>query len=817
MRQSTLLISTSLLAIGFGFVAHAATTPTPVSDFHVSSVVPADSVLKPYCAMANRFSNGLIITHSRNNFGLGSMSFDFPDVEFNKGNNYQITVKSGSLTRHYAAIAAKTNLLIAKTGRDDVLFNALDAGTPLSVQLENGAVSFDLVSNKEAFAEFDDCITGLEQAPIAPVAIAQEKQQQIEKKIAPIALDLIPTTPPVVQKETIPMLVLPTKKIITIKEEALPKVELNSLTEAPKPDTAKKTRTESVIPLSAPINPAQIGLEKSSQRHSIRSSNLLFDSPDIARLAVPSKITENTLIKPVIRTTARDFIVDKPAPLLKEIEKASVAPAPVVEEIITKVEIAEPIIEAVKAPTYTHESVLPTHSLVQTPEPKKTVSVPVFTPPPIFETPAVVAKEQPIKTVVPIIEETKAIEPTPTVIADPVIVKPIPQPRFTNTAPKAFVPPAAHSVQNWTVKNVRETSDFPSYCLISNRFENGMGLYATRSPDGNSTLGLDFGFDILEQDRRYAVTVEVDHLFNNDFTAQASDDVMMVIQMGKKDTFFNALRQGQALHISMPGAASTFDLANINASYNEFTQCLALQNGAAIAETVTPVVVATAPVVSKIITPQEPTKTVIKEDILPKNSLPIVKQKTVVAMTQDQTVTPTEAQLTAKPVELTNFSQKFTPKHSLANDNFSIDSILTASRIGHSSIRMDDQNSNIMHWTTETDNIAGILVETPWTSQTSLLDRLMDDVDTMEQTCMGEFTSQIGIPETYGHAIIANAETKCITGDIAVSAAHVYQGSGNTIKVWTQSGPSKLSQDIINHRNKISGILRQRATALSTK
>lgn len=884
MRQSTLLLSTSLLALGFGLVAHAATSaPTPLSDFHVSSVVPADEALKPYCAMANRFGNGLIITHSRNNFGLGSISFDFPDIDFDQGKNYQITVNVGSLTRRYAAIAAKTNLLIAKTGRDDILFDALDKGTPIQVELENGALSYQLISDQKAFAEFDDCLAGLEQAPLTSV----KKETAIVSEPIPVA-PVVPSQQNIIEKSnTIKESVLATDKLpkietaktvtednqpLSIAEEAVTqdiapvKEALGSLTEKPDYVIERAVTKEEIIPLSDPISPAQIALEKTTRRHSIKASDLLFDDPEAAKLAVPNALAENKVVALPPR--------QEPFPILDDIEETKEAPAiekmPSLEQeapvrVVSKIEEAsidtpeqiknleKEMEEAHPLPskTYTREAVLPTGRLVDTPTQKKLVSPPVVQArqPEAIKTQEKVAvlpatkleipetkKElvQPIPPVkeikeTPVIEEVNKVE-TPKIEPEkPLIVEPkvAPAPVYQ---PKVFTPPPAAPLQNWTVKNIAATNDLPSYCLISNRFENGMGVYATRSPDGNSTLGLDFGFDVLEQDRLYKVSVEIDHLFSDSFTAQASDEVMMVVQMGQQDAFFNALRTGQALHISMPGAASTFALDNLTPSYQQFKQCLKLQNGTAIVETQKPLptspVIPTAPVVieevtSVPITAEEPTKVTRKEDILPKNSLPEVKEKQLSSPAMVQTSMgvnekPSQQTETFNPVKLNDFSKTFVAPTEGSNDNLSVDSILTASGIGHTAIRLDDENENILHWSLKQENISGTLVETPWVSQASLLDRLMDDIDTMEQICVGEFTSQIGIPATFGKNIIAHAETKCSTDGKATNAAHIYQGSGNTIKVWTLAGPSDLSRDIISSRNKISGILRQRATANTT-
>ncbi len=197
-----------------------------LEEFHISIAFPAQDQSNPYCTMAHRFKNGLIIIHSRNNRNLGSISFDLPDFSFDFGKKYQINIQTETIKRQYAAEAKEGNILIAKTGYDQLLFNALENGESLSISLDDQKVLYKLESDKIIFKEFSDCLKSL---------------------------------------------VIDTKNRNNIKKLSQP-----------------------LIPLSKPINPAQISLEKTTHKKNVRKSSLLFDDEpkNSEKLPIQSKTTK---------------------------------------------------------------------------------------------------------------------------------------------------------------------------------------------------------------------------------------------------------------------------------------------------------------------------------------------------------------------------------------------------------------------------------------------------------------------------------------------------------------------------------------------
>lgn len=436
----------------FSLIAQAA-VPSAMQDWHVSPIIPSSNDLKPYCAMANQFDNGFIVTHSRNNLGLGSMALDFPDAAFEKGRDYKITLAVDNLSRDYAGIATKETLLIIKTGRDETLFNNISSGAPMTVILDKNT-KYTLSGNIKAFFEFEHCLQGLEMSS----SLKSNNQAIINQ-----------TT------ET------ETKK--THRAEQGRKV----------------LKKEPMIPLSKPISPAQISLEKTSRRHTIGrdKSNLLFDNIENQKITIPSKISNNNIA----------------------------------------------------------------------------------------------------------------------------------------------------AIPNATEKNT------------------------------------------------------------------------------------------ESIH--------------------------------------------------------HPPRTISKP--IPKSVEPVVAEK------------------------FERFRKDFLPRASFQKNIFPLEAILTAANIIHSPVVLEDSLNNIMRWDTHNGDVAGIVVETPWENETSLLDVLMDNVDLIEQTCEGQFESQIGIPENFGDQMIANVETKCTSENKSITAAHTYQGIDNKIKVWTHSGASEKHAAIIQNRDRIANILQQHAKANAVK
>lgn len=165
-------------------------------DWHVSPIIPEQNRQNGYCAMATKYDGDIVLTHTRNNLGLGTISFDIPSILVEPNNSYLITLTIGNTTKRvYAARAVKNTTLIARTGNDPVLFDALVSGQNIAFDLDNGLIIQNLAGNKKAFFEFEYCLSGLEhpKAPepvVVQVPVIEKQPQKIVQSPRPLPRDV---------------------------------------------------------------------------------------------------------------------------------------------------------------------------------------------------------------------------------------------------------------------------------------------------------------------------------------------------------------------------------------------------------------------------------------------------------------------------------------------------------------------------------------------------------------------------------------------------------------------------------------------------
>ena len=131
-------------------------------DWHVSPIVPENEKARRYCAMAGEYGGGTIITHARNNFGLGTIAFDLPDVVLTRGQKYRAKIEVGDkIERRYAATAASDSLLVVKVGNDLKFYNELFNGASLTLKLDGGFPPRTYKNRVQSFEDFQSCLADL--------------------------------------------------------------------------------------------------------------------------------------------------------------------------------------------------------------------------------------------------------------------------------------------------------------------------------------------------------------------------------------------------------------------------------------------------------------------------------------------------------------------------------------------------------------------------------------------------------------------------------------------------------------------------------
>jgi hypothetical protein len=133
---------------------------------------------------------------------------------------------------------------------------------------------------------------------------------------------------------------------------------------------------------------------------------------------------------------------------------------------------------------------------------------------------------------------------------------------------------AAHRVGAWKIRTLEGKDKQSAFCLMEAAFDNDMSLLIGQRADGYSTLGVNYGLDMLQAQRPYKITVTLDNSFAEDFLGYAESGRMAIAQMGRKPSFFMELTRAQVLTVSMPGVATMFDMSGTMEQLPQFEQCL---------------------------------------------------------------------------------------------------------------------------------------------------------------------------------------------------------------------------------------------------
>lgn len=155
---------TALMLTGF-----VATTPAfsqkinlePMSDWSVNRIDSnAGSSAKPYCVMARRFDNNVILSIAKNDDGQKSMAIDFQTSRLATDRSYQVLLNADDrLVRGFEVRPVSDKAFVIRLGQDRPLFSALKAGSFLTVSYSGEDLRFDTSSFDSGHARLDDCLS----------------------------------------------------------------------------------------------------------------------------------------------------------------------------------------------------------------------------------------------------------------------------------------------------------------------------------------------------------------------------------------------------------------------------------------------------------------------------------------------------------------------------------------------------------------------------------------------------------------------------------------------------------------------------------
>ncbi len=123
----------------------------------------------------------------------------------------------------------------------------------------------------------------------------------------------------------------------------------------------------------------------------------------------------------------------------------------------------------------------------------------------------------------------------------------------------------------WKVGTVNASGN--SYCAMVNKFEKRVVLAFARSAQGNGSLAIDFRESFFEPGAEYDAILSLGSQKAHKFSARASSDRSVVIQIGQDHQFFEALSGDGNLELSLPTIDASFALRKFAGSYKNLDDC----------------------------------------------------------------------------------------------------------------------------------------------------------------------------------------------------------------------------------------------------
>lgn len=198
MRMRKLLLTTVLCS---GLMAGASTncqaqansteTLNPNSDWAVSQLAASQIGGQPYCALARRFNNNMILTMARNSRDEGSVAIDFQQSRLNSGQTYYVTLDPGfGKERAFNVRPVSGRALVIRMGKDYEFTDAMNKSGKLKIDVSGKTYAFNLPSLSNGERRLGECLAQLIEPAAGPGAV----QSMTPLPAAPVQSSYIPAS-----------------------------------------------------------------------------------------------------------------------------------------------------------------------------------------------------------------------------------------------------------------------------------------------------------------------------------------------------------------------------------------------------------------------------------------------------------------------------------------------------------------------------------------------------------------------------------------------------------------------------------------------
>ncbi|QQG35184.1 MAG: hypothetical protein HYS17_06320 [Micavibrio aeruginosavorus] len=137
-------------------------TYNPQGEWAVTRVAAKGPGKEPYCTMARRFSDNVILTFARNAKDETSLAMDFQPNTLAKGQSYYVTLSAGgNEKRAFDVIPVSDKAMVIRMGQDAAFHNALSRSGALDVDVAGLQFEFNMPDMAKGHQDLGGCITSI--------------------------------------------------------------------------------------------------------------------------------------------------------------------------------------------------------------------------------------------------------------------------------------------------------------------------------------------------------------------------------------------------------------------------------------------------------------------------------------------------------------------------------------------------------------------------------------------------------------------------------------------------------------------------------
>ena len=111
-----------------------------------------------------------------------------------------------------------------------------------------------------------------------------------------------------------------------------------------------------------------------------------------------------------------------------------------------------------------------------------------------------------------------------------------------------------------------------SFCAMVGKFDKNMGLAFALSPDGYGSVAIDTAQGDFIPGETYKLGLKAGGK-KSTFSGRATSDRSIVVQIGKNESFYSALKGNAPFGIALPATSADFTLSNFSQSYVDLVEC----------------------------------------------------------------------------------------------------------------------------------------------------------------------------------------------------------------------------------------------------